>query len=90
MEHVCIWNSNICQQDNIDVFGYWFCKIYSHYFAWAWMWTDPFIYVFPTQEQFMAFAKDLFDGVQAKMVTSIDEYERLEVGVVLCVLTSWM
>lgn len=33
----------------------------------------------------MAFAKDLFDGVQAKMVTSIDEYERLEVGVVLCV-----
>lgn len=33
----------------------------------------------------MAFAKDLFDGVQAKMVTSIDEYERLEVGALVCV-----
>lgn len=31
----------------------------------------------------MSFAKDVFDGVQAKMKTSIDEFERLEVGVLL-------
>lgn len=30
----------------------------------------------------MSFAKDLFDEVQAKMMTSIDEYERLEVGII--------
>ena len=32
----------------------------------------------------MSFAKDLFESVQMKMVQSIDEYERLEVRISLC------
>lgn len=38
----------------------------------------------------MSFAKDLFDGVQMKMVQSIDEYERLEVSTSLCLTCVWM